>query len=93
MNYMLLYFGAFAWMLTGGLFVYIAQLRKANERLEEKVYRLEGRIGTLTEDLECTEDALEYETHIATEMQEERDNAHKMLEFILSDENLKELSK
>ena len=93
MNYMLLYFGAFAWMLTGGLFVYIAQLRKTNERLEVENQENEA----WAEHWRLAYDEVEKDFYTqslrASNLTVERDNAHKMLEFVLSDENLKELSK
>lgn len=93
MTIVLLIFCAVAWVLVGVLFVYVAQLRQRNDELDSKFYRLGERFDTLKEELECTEEALEYETRIATDMQDARDAAHKCLELLLNDENIKELTK
>lgn len=90
---MLIAFLTVGWLVAGVFLVYVSQMRQEVSTLRLKLKRKNTQIRRLKQDLECTEDALEYETRIATDMQEERDNAHKMLEFVLSDENLKELSK
>lgn len=90
---MLLVFCAAAWTTVGVLFVHIAQLRQTNKKLDSEIDKLEYRLDCVSEDLECTEESLAHETHLATRMMDERDAAHKCLELLLSDENLKELTK
>ena len=93
MFYFLVIVAAFGWVAAGLALGFYANERRLRMEVVLSHNDLSYANIMLRDELDAVDEALVRETRIATDMQEERDNAHKMLEFVLSDENLKELSK
>lgn len=93
MDYALIGFATGAWIIVGVLFVYVAQLRQKNAELRLELDRLDGDCDDLKHFLLLADEEADRLSDGLTMAETERDNALRMLEFILSDEKIKELTK
>lgn len=93
MFYAVLIVAVLGWLAVGVIYAGNVIVRQKLSDAYMQINELGQANIQLKDDLECTDDALAYETRIATEMQEERDSALKCLELVINEASTEELTR